>query len=353
MMNRADKLNLDLTEQLSAIEASQATIEFKTDGTIVTANQNFLSVLGYTLDEIVGKHHRIFVDAQYAASPEYRQFWHDLAAGRSHTAEFKRIAKNGKEVWIQASYNPILDLRGKPYKVVKFATDITELKRKTADFNGQLEAISKAQAIIEFDLQGNIQYANENFLNTVGYPLDEIKGKHHSMFVDHAYANSAEYRRFWDELRAGNFQASEYKRLGKGGKEIWIQASYNPIFDLNGHPIKVVKYATDVTAMKLQRADFEGQLSAIDKSQATIEFNLDGVIQNANANFLATVGYSLDEIKGKHHSMFVDPITANSQEYRSFWDNLKAGKYQTAQYKRFGKGGKEIWIQASYNRSAI
>ena len=348
-LRRADRSTSEFQGQLKAIDASQATIEFKVDGTIVTANHNFLTLLGYKLEEIVGKHHSMFVDSKYASSTEYRQFWNDLAAGKSQISEFKRIGKNGKEVWIQASYNPIVDSNGAVSKVVKFATDITELRANTANFNGQLQAISKAQAVIEFDLQGIVQSANENFLSTLGYTLDEIKGKHHSMFVESAYANSVEYRRFWDDLRNGKYQVAEYKRIGKGGKEVWIQASYNPILDLNGQPFKVVKYATDVTLSKLQTADYEGQLAAIDKAQATIEFNLDGTIRTANANFLATVGYSLDEIKGKHHCMFVDAAYGNSAEYRTFWEDLRAGKFQTAQYKRFGKGGKEIWIQASYN----
>ncbi|MDX1925992.1 MAG: methyl-accepting chemotaxis protein [Pirellulaceae bacterium] len=349
LLNQTEGEVAGLHGQLNAIDESQAMIEFKLDGTIVKANANFLKTLGYTLDEVVGKHHSMFVDSKYASSHEYRQFWSDLAAGRSQVSEFRRFGKNGKEVWIQASYNPIADTQGKPCKVVKFATDITAAKLANADSQGQLQAIGKAQAVIEFDLQGNIQNANENFLATVGYTLEEIKGKHHSMFVETAHANSHEYRNLWEELRAGRFQAGQFKRLGRGGKEIWIQATYNPIFDMNGRPFKVVKFATEVTALKLQTADYEGQLAAIDKAQATIEFNLDGTIRTANTNFLATLGYTLDEIKGKHHSIFVDTAYANSPEYRSFWDDLRAGKFQAAQYKRFGKGGKEVWIQASYN----
>jgi methyl-accepting chemotaxis protein len=345
----AKLIGADNQGQVAAIGKVQATIEFNLDGTVRTANDNFLNTLGYTLDEIKGKHHSMFVDSAYGNSSEYRLFWDELRAGKFQAAEYKRFGKGGKEVWIQASYNPIFDMNGKPFKVVKFATDVTITKLKNADYEGQLAAISKAQATIEFNMDGSIRTANENFLNTLGYSLDEIKGKHHSMFVETSYANSHEYRQFWDDLRAGKFQAAEYKRIGRGGKEVWIQASYNPIFDLNGKPFKVVKYATEVTKAKLQTADYEGQLAAIDKSQATIEFGLDGVIRQANTNFLATLGYSLDEVKGKHHSMFVETSYANSNEYRLFWDELRAGKFQSAQYKRLGKGGKEVWIQASYN----
>jgi methyl-accepting chemotaxis protein len=335
--------------QLDSLHKSQAVIEFMPDGTILTANRNFLSAVGYELEEIQGRHHRMFVDPTAASTPEYHELWQALNRGEFRSGEFRRFGKGGKEIWIQASYNPVLDNAGKVVRVVKFASDITASKLQLSDYQGQIAAIGKAQAVIEFNLDGTIRTANENFLSTVGYSLQEVQGRHHSMFVDAAYGNSNEYRVFWDELRSGKFQAAEYKRFGKNGKEIWIQASYNPIFDPNGRPFKVVKYATDVTAAKTQTVDYQGQLDAISKSQATIEFNLEGVIQNANANFLSTLGYSLDEVKGKHHSMFVETAYANSHEYRVFWDDLRAGKFQSAQYKRFGKGGKEVWIQASYN----
>jgi methyl-accepting chemotaxis protein len=233
--------------------------------------------------------------------------------------------------------------------VVKYATDVTAQKLQNADYVGQLEAIGKSQAVIEFTMDGNILNANENFLNTLGYTLDEIKGKHHSMFAEPKYAASAAYKDFWAKLGRGEYDSGEYKRLGKGGKEIWIQASYNPIMDLNGKPYKVVKYATDVTAQKLQNADYVGQIEAIGKSQAVIEFTMAGNILNANENFLNTLGYTLDEIKGKHHSMFAEPKYAASAAYKDFWAKLGRGEYDSGEYKRLGKGGKEIWIQASYN----
>jgi methyl-accepting chemotaxis protein len=223
------------------------------------------------------------------------------------------------------------------------------LKPRTHELNAKLAALDKSQAVIEFDMNGNILSANPNFCTTVGYTLDEIKGKHHSMFVDEQLKNSMEYRQFWESLRRGEYQAAEYKRFGRNGKEVWIQASYNPIFGKDGKPVKVVKYATETTSQKLQTADFQGQLNAIKKSQAVIEFNLDGTILNANENFCGAVGYTLDEIKGKHHSLFVDNDFKNSAEYKKYWEALGRGEYQAAQYRRFGKGGKEIWIQASYN----
>lgn len=334
---------------LRAIANSQAIIEFELDGTIRDANQNFLAAMGYSLEEIKGKHHRIFVDAAYANTADYKEFWAKLARGEHDAREYKRFGKGGKEIWIQASYNPVFDNAGRPVKVVKIATDITGQQLKNADYSGQLSAIDKSQAVIQFDLDGNILAANGNFLAAVGYSLEEIKGKHHRMFADPVYAQSVEYKEFWAKLRRGEYDAGEYKRFGKGGKEIWIQASYNPILDMNGRPFKIVKYATDITQRKLQAADYQGQLDAISKSQAVIQFNMDGTILEANANFLNAVGYSLEEIKGRHHRMFVEPAEAQSPEYAQFWESLREGKFDARVYKRFGKGGKEIWIQASYN----
>lgn len=233
--------------QVAAIHKSQAVIEFTLDGTIVTANQNFLDAMGYQLEEIKGKHHSIFVDTTYRESPEYREFWTKLNRGEFQTAEYKRIGKGGREVWIQASYNPIIGANGKPVRVIKFATEITRQKLQAAENDGKIAAINKAQAVIEFNLDGTIITANPNFLSTLGYSLDEVRGKHHRMFVDPAEASSREYELFWERLRRGEFDTRVYKRIGKGGKEVWIQASYNPILDMNGKPFKVVKYATDVT----------------------------------------------------------------------------------------------------------
>ncbi|WP_333825066.1 methyl-accepting chemotaxis protein [Pinisolibacter sp.] len=239
--------------KLAALDKSQAIIEFEMDGTIVTANKNFLGALGYSLEEIRGKHHSMFVEPSHRDSAEYRAFWEDLRRGTYRAAEYKRIGKGGKEIWIQASYNPLLGRDGKPFKVVKFATDITAEKLKSAEYQGQIAAIDKAQAVISFELDGTILDANQNFLNAVGYRIEEIRGQHHRMFIEPAHRESADYRAFWDALRRGEYRAAEYKRIGKDGREIWIQASYNPILDMSGRPFKVVKFATDITAQVKDR----------------------------------------------------------------------------------------------------
>jgi methyl-accepting chemotaxis protein len=343
--DRAQKL----AAELAAINRTQAVIEFTLDGTILNANENFLTAMGYSLNEVKGQHHAMFVDAAYRSSPEYRMFWDRLGRGEADQGQYKRLGKGGKEIWIQGSYNPILDENGKALKVIKYATDITAQVMKNADFGGQLAAINKAQAVIEFTLDGKVLRANENFLNTLGYTANEVVGQHHSMFVDPTYRQSNEYRLFWEKLGRGEYDAGQYRRVGKGGREVWIQASYNPIMDPDGKPFKVVKYATDVTAQVAKNADFSGQLDAINKAQAVIEFTLDGKVLRANPNFQSTLGYTENELVGQHHSMFVDPAYRQSHEYRMFWDKLGRGEYDTGQYKRIGKGGREVWIQASYN----
>jgi methyl-accepting chemotaxis protein len=579
------------TAKLDALSLSQATIEFDLDGTIVEANENFLTTVGYSLDEIKGQNHSMFVEADYKASVEYKSFWDGLRRGDFNAGKFKRIGKGGKEIWLRASYNPILDESGKPFKVVKFASDITETEEaahealfKSSAFSGSsvammmidrdfivtyvneatkqllaantdafrevwpnfnadnvvgacidmfhknpahqrqllsdpsrlpyhteitvgdikfslnvsgvfdadqnyigttlewadvtvdrlnsgmLDALSVSQATIEFNMDGTIVTANENFLKTIGYSLDEIKGQNHSLFVEAEYKESADYKAFWEGLRRGDFNAGKFKRIGKGGKELWLRASYNPILDAAGKPFKVVKFATDITeaeeaareatfksaafagssvAMMMVDRDFmvtyvndatikllsenadvfrefwptfnpdqivgscidafhknpahqrqllsdpsrlpystdiavgdfrfalsvngvfdangeyvgnvlewsdvtadrlnAGMLAALDRAQATTEFTLDGKVVGANENFLSALGYGAEEIKDKHHSIFVDPEFKNSPDYGAFWEALKRGEFQSGEYKRIHRNGSDVWIQASYN----
>ncbi|CAL8973337.1 Biofilm dispersion protein BdlA [Rhodoplanes serenus] len=257
-----------LRATFEALNRSQAIIEFETDGTIITANENFLAAMGYKLDDVRGKHHRMFVDPAYAASSAYHDFWAKLNQGEFMQAQFKRMGSGGREVWIEASYNPLLNARGRVFRVVKFATDITKAKLEHAELCGKVNAIDRSQAVIEFELDGTIITANQNFLAVIGHTLPEIQGRHHSMFVDPAYRASAEYREFWVALNRGEFRSGQFRRLGKGGREVWIEASYNPIFDMNGRMYKVVKFATDLSERKAENAALA----------ATFESNVKGLV---------------------------------------------------------------------------
>ena len=236
--------------QVQAISRSQAVIVFYLDGTILDANENFLQTVGYPLEEIKGRHHSMFVDPQERDSRAYREFWARLREGEPETGQFQRIGRAGKELWIQASYTPILDEAGKPLRVLECASDITETTPALAASEGQLQAVRNAQAVVAFSLDGVILDANENFLATMGYTLEELRGRHHRMFVDKDHAASPEYEELWRKLARGEFDSGEYLRYGRNGKEVWIKASYNPIFDRRGRPFKVVKYATDITEEK-------------------------------------------------------------------------------------------------------
>ncbi|HET7880344.1 MAG TPA: PAS domain-containing methyl-accepting chemotaxis protein [Acetobacteraceae bacterium] len=260
----------DAHATLKAFDESQAMIQFRLDGTILAANAGFLKAMGYTGEEVVGRHHSMFVDEAYKASAAYAQFWEALKRGEHQTAQFRRFGKGGREVWLQASYNPIRGRNGRPYKVVKIATDTTEAKLRAADYEGQVKAIGKSQAVIEFKLDGTVITANDKFLAALGYRLEEIQGRHHSMFVEPAFRDSQEYRQFWEALRRGEYQAAEYKRIGKNGREVWIQATYNPILDPEGRPFKVVKFATDVTAQVQDRTRRAGIGRDVDRGLGQI-----------------------------------------------------------------------------------
>ncbi|WP_414899749.1 methyl-accepting chemotaxis protein [Rhizobium cremeum] len=314
---------------LAAMTKSLAIIEFDLQGNILDANENFCRALGYELAEIKGKHHRIFCEPAYVSSPEYKDFWAKLAKGEFDAREYKRIAKSGKEVWIQASYNPVFS-GGKPYKVVKFATDITAAKLKAAEDAGKLDAISRAQAIIEFTPEGEVLSANDNFLTTLGYTLPEIRGKHHSMFCEPSYVQSSDYKLFWKKLANGDFVAEEFKRIGKGGKIVWIQASYNPIFDMNGRVFKVVKFATDITERVRAVDDLAAGLTALANGDLTarIEKPFIPTLEKVRLDFNA----SIEKLQAAMRTVGenAEGIAAGSAEIRSASDSLATRTQQQA-----------------------
>ena len=334
---------------LAALEHVQAVIEFDTEGRVLRANTLFLNLMGYSAQEVQGQHHRMFCPPELVASEAYRTMWDGLRGGEVREAVFLRINKPGQPVWLQASYNPVRDGDGRTVGVVKLATDVTAQRMQQADFLGKIAAINRVQATIEFDLAGRILTANENFLSTFGYTLQEIVGQHHRIFCQPETTGSGEYAVFWERLGRGEFNAGRYRRQSKDGDAVWIQASYNPILDAAGKPYKVVKFSTDITKDMILAAETKGKLDAIGLSQAVIEFDMQGNVLTANPNFLRTMGYTSAEVQGKHHSLFCEPALVRSQAYRDFWADLGEGKFQSARYRRIGKHDAEVWIQATYN----
>jgi methyl-accepting chemotaxis protein len=285
---KAQNDDADVRGVMAAIDRSFAMIRFKLDGTIVSANQNFLALVGYSLAEIQGKHHSMFVEQEYGGSEAYRQFWAKLRRGEFDAGEYKRIGRGGAEVWIQATYNPVFDENGNLSEVVKVASDITARKLETADHEGQIDAIRRVQAVISFSLEGTILEANDNFLSVMGYSLAEIRGKHHSMFIEPGEERSAEYQGFWSNLRSGRSESRIFKRHGKHGKVVWIQASYNPILDPNGKPFKVVKFATDVTETIKLRDAASGNAESVAAATVELSASIAEISRNMSASQEAT-----------------------------------------------------------------
>jgi methyl-accepting chemotaxis protein len=334
--------------KLRALDRSQAVVEFAMDGRVRSANDAFLALLGCSLAELRGRPHGL-LDPAEAGSPGEAALWAALRAGEPRAADLRLRARDGREVWMRASYVPIRGVSGRPRRVICFAMDVTAARQVAADHAAQIAALGRSQAVIQFLPDGTILDANAAFLDAVGYRLEEVRGQHHRIFVPPEERDGAEYRDFWHALGRGEYRAGEFRRIARDGREIWLQASYNPILDASGRPAKVVKFAAEVTQQKLRSADHAGQVAAIRRSQAVIEFALDGTILDANDNFLACLGYRLEEVRGKHHRIFVDPAERDSPAYREFWAALARGEYRTAEFRRLGKNGQPVWIQASYN----
>lgn len=324
-----------------------AVFEITLDGELLTANEVFLRQLGFTLSDLQGKPVTSFLSVPKVGSDVFK--WQSISTSVTRQVIVKGTARDGGEIWFTAIFKALNAKSGRPARIVGIASDITELKLQSITDAGQRLAISQSQAVIEFDIHGNVLAANEIFLQLTGYTAQEIVGRHHSIFVDSREKETDDYRLFWDSLRRGDTRSSEFKRIGKSGREIWILGSYNPVLDDRGMPIKVVKIATDITSEKQRASDLAAQIAAIGKSQAVIEFDLDGTILNANENFLQALGYSLAEVKGRHHSMFLAPEEVKSSAYAEFWQRLRNGEYQAGEFRRVGRGGKDVWIQASYN----
>lgn len=356
----------DAKATLSALLRSFAIIEFDAKGKILTANENFCSAMGYRVDEIRGQHHQMFVEPDYARSAEYTAFWNKLARGEYDTGEYIRIGKGGAEVSLQASYTPVQDILGHVYKVVKVAAVTTEAALQAADSRGKMEAVSRVQAMIEFTPDGKILTANDNFLRAVSYDLDDIRGRHHSMFVEPSYARSPDYAAFWKKLQAGEFVAAEYRRIGKNGKIVWLQASYNPIFDHKGRVIKVVKFATDVTSRveaidaiaeglnKLASNTLNYRLTkAVDPTYEKLRVDFNTAIENLDKTITAisasvsTVGNGASEIATASNDLArrTEVQAANLEETAATLNQI------TTTVTRSAQGAKEASASASAVRA--
>lgn len=295
----------DIKGILDALDRAQAVIEFSLNGTILTANQNFLKIFGYSLTELTGKHHRVLCEETYVNSPDYTELWESLRRGENRLGQFPRITKNGTRVWVEASYNPVFDDAGNLVKIVKFATDITAQQTRAAQDASVSRAIDKSQAIIEFDVNGTIRKANNNFLAAVGYSLSEIIGKHHRIFCEESYTRTQAYQQFWEELRQGKFQAGRFKRLTQRGNVLWLFATYNPLHDENGKVVGVIKIASDVTRQVEMEESVRSVASELDNRTQDIAKRSTAVAEGAQALGATSeeMNASMEELTASIHSI--------------------------------------------------
>lgn len=343
-----DSVQAELKTRMDQINVACVVSEADLRGDITYVNDLLCEVSQYTREECIGQPHSMFRHPDMPKSV-FKDLWATIGRGKIFRGVIKNKKKDGSPYWVDALIAPVLGPNGKPVKYIGVRYVITEQILKQQELEGTMEAINAANAYIEFHSDGTVIKANELFLKTLHYAKGEVEGKHHRIFCDAAYANSPSYNQFWTNLRNGIPQIGEFKRRTKEGSDVWIQANYTPVKDEKGNVVRVIKLATDITEQKKRNMDYQGQLDAIGRSNAVIEFNMDGTIITANENFLKTLGYSLDEIKGKHHKMFVSAESGRSLEYKSFWDTLNRGEFLVGTYTRINKRGEEVFIQASYN----
>lgn len=346
---KIEALQSELKSRMDQISVACVVSEADLKGDITYVNDLLCEVSQYSREECIGQPHSMF---RHPDTPKslFKEMWATIGKGKIFRGIIKNRKKDGSPYWVDAMIAPVLGPNGKPVKYIGVRYVITEQVLKQQELEGQMTAINASNAYIEFKPDGTVLKANELFLNTMKYALPEIEGKHHRIFCDAKFANSREYEQFWSNLRNGIPQVGEARRMAKDGSEVWLQANYTPVKDDKGNVIKVIKLATDITDQKSKSIDQLGQLDAISRSNAVIEFSMDGTVLTANDNFLRTLGYSsLSEIKGKHHQMFVTAEYARSAEYKNFWDTLNRGEFFVGTYTRINKRGEEVYIQASYN----
>lgn len=341
-------LQSELKTRMDQINTACVVSESDLKGNITYVNDLLCEVSQYTREECIGQPHSMFRHPDMPSSV-FKELWATIGKGRIFRGIIKNKKKDGSPYWVDALIAPVLGPNGKPVKYIGVRYVITEQVLKQQELEGQMNAINSATAYAEYKIDGSVIRANENFLKVTKYSQNEIEGKHHRAFCESNYTRSSEYEQFWRNLKNGTAQSGEYKRKAQDGSVIWFQATYTPVKDEKGNVTKVIELATDITAQKTQTNDFQGQLEAIGRSNAVIEFNMDGTVINANDNFLKVTGYSLNEIKGKHHRMFVGAEFVRTREYAQMWERLNAGEYLIGTYTRLNKRGEEIYIQASYN----
>ncbi|MCX6106779.1 MAG: PAS domain-containing methyl-accepting chemotaxis protein [Proteobacteria bacterium] len=340
----ANKEQEESAAYVAAIKRSQAVIEFTMDGVVLDANENFLKTLGYDITDIRGHYHSMFCDPLFVESEEYKQFWAKLRRGEYDAGEYRRIGKGGRDVYIVASYNPVMDQNGKPYKVIEFATNVTESR---AELQARTDIMNMTSIVSEANLRGDILSINEKFLEVSKYSKEELIGKPHNT-TRHPDMPKEVFKEMWATIGRGNMFRGIIKNRAKDGTPYYVDAVIAPILNERGRPKKYLGVRYDITATEIERQNMKGVIKAIDSSYAYIEFDTSGSVLSFNKNFQDVMGYAQEEFVGRHHRYLCDSVYVNSTEYSQFWPELKAGKTKSGVFKRVTKAGKEVWLQAVY-----
>lgn len=338
---------------LRALDISMSIIEFSLDGVILHANRNYLEISGYEEEDLLHQHHRIFCTADDASSKEYAEFWRNLRLGRFMSGRFCRQRKDGRLFWVQATYNPLFGPNGQLEKVVKFAVDITKRAETSNEQASKLEAINRAMLTAEFSPQGLILNANHNFLACLGYSLEEVAGKHHRMFCQPSHAASGAYADFWKQLVAGNFTSGQVERVTSEGKTIWLEASYNPVFDLAGKLSKIVKYSSDITELIRHEQEEHRQIQRLSRvadgtGNAVLVLDKHGRVDYVNAGFTRVYGYQPEELIGKTPQRIFGPLS-DRDILAPARTAVLAGRPFTTECLTYGKLGQRFWSSLYVN----
>ena len=335
---------------MAAIDRAQASLEFTPDGVITGANENMLDLMGFALKDLKGKDHGLLVGDDVASSPEHRDFWKNLARGETQEGEFKRYRKDGTEVWLQSTYNPIVDGNGDVFKVVQFASDVTkQVELREVAKRLSLVANETDNSVVISDAQGRIEYVNPGFVKLTGFSEAECLGKTPGSILQGKLTDPETVKRISERLKKQEPFMDEIINYSKEGSPYWISLAINPVFGKDGKLERFVSIQANITETKREQLAFNGQLKAISLAQAVIEFEPDGTIVTANENFCGATGYDLSEIKGRHHRMFCERAYTDSSDYAAFWENLRAGNYESGKFKRIDKQGNELWLRATYS----
>lgn len=345
--NRA-QIDAALT-RAAAIENILLLCEFTADGQLIGANDNFAQIMGETPDELIGRRYANLCHEGAADESAAPAFWQRLANGQNHAAAVRLAVGDRAPTWVRLAFSRLGGDDGAPIRILAVGIDISRDGLARFDTQATLDALNQAVALVEFDMDGQVLSANQNYLTLTGYVPGEVVGQMHTMFCDTETCGSDSYRELWAMLRRGQPCHGAYKRVGKNEADIWLRAFYTPIRGADGKLQRVLKMAYDITPQRLATAEYEAKLEAIDRAMAVVEFDLDGNVITANDNFLSVMGYSPREIIGQHHSMFCLPEYVRSREYADFWISLNQGNFQSGRFHRIGKHNRDVWIQATYN----